>query len=222
MNHGRAVDGGRLSAAVDTHESAGPSGDRAFSLTNSQGVLHAAVFDVAGHGAAAADVAVFLEHALNAFVSKGFSLETTVAATCSALGYFYGAQNMFASLFIAALHRHSLTYVSAGHPDALLVDDRAHRHLPATGPLLGIFADATFNAVTIPVSRSARLVVVTDGILDARGPRGGRLYERGFGHLASHLYGGNGAPNAGAIPQALQACGWRFDDDHAALVAAFG
>jgi sigma-B regulation protein RsbU (phosphoserine phosphatase) len=86
----------------------------------------------------------------------------------------------FASLFLAVadLRERTIEYVSAGHEPALLFSGEgttAHVHLPPTGPLLGLDPLAVFRRRTLPLVRDSVLVVVTDGITEARRDAGDRF-----------------------------------------------
>ncbi|HOC58999.1 MAG TPA: SpoIIE family protein phosphatase [Smithellaceae bacterium] len=66
-----------------------------------------------------------------------------------------------------------LTLVNAGHPPAILVggcDGRA-RLLEQDGDILGIFADAAFGVLDIPVQPGDRLYLYTDGLVEMKSSR---------------------------------------------------
>jgi sigma-B regulation protein RsbU (phosphoserine phosphatase) len=66
-----------------------------------------------------------------------------------------------------------LTLVYAGHPPAILVSGRGGegRLLEQDGDLLGIFADAAFGVMTVPVQAGDRLYLYTDGLIEMHGSR---------------------------------------------------
>jgi sigma-B regulation protein RsbU (phosphoserine phosphatase) len=132
------------------------------------------VGDVAGHGAGAGDGAA----ALSAYVRYLISLQAGLAETLRAASDFFTRRVMnetmsFASLFIAVadLRDGTLAYASAGHEPGMLfdrADASAHVHLQPTGPVLGLHGSSVFHQQTIPLFAESLLVVVTDGITDAR------------------------------------------------------
>jgi serine phosphatase RsbU (regulator of sigma subunit) len=64
-----------------------------------------------------------------------------------------------------------LYYANAGHPSALLKPPAGRpRELESTGPLLGVLPDLSDLDASVEVSPGARLLVVTDGLTEARGP----------------------------------------------------
>jgi serine phosphatase RsbU (regulator of sigma subunit) len=64
----------------------------------------------------------------------------------------------------------------AGHPPPLLIDGEEVGEPAASGPVLGAFADAEWPLDYAVIERGQQLVVVTDGIAEARG-RDGRFGE---------------------------------------------
>jgi serine phosphatase RsbU (regulator of sigma subunit) len=79
----------------------------------------------------------------------------------------------FASMFVATLTERRLTYASAGHDFALLISsDGRHRHLPPTGVIVGVNGSEHYGERTLRVVSPDWLVLVTDGVTDARDARG--------------------------------------------------
>ena len=65
-------------------------------------------------------------------------------------------------------------YASAGHNPALLYRRVPHDIMPleATGFLMGLLPDASFDEIAQPFQRGDALVLYTDGITEARNPQG--------------------------------------------------
>ena len=80
------------------------------------------------------------------------------------------AHDQFVTLFYVVLSAHSreIRYGNAGHPRALLVRSDGVQHLPATGPPLGVFADAGYDEETAPVTPGDILVMYSDGVTEAQ------------------------------------------------------
>ena len=142
----------------------------------SDGRVSFVVGDVSGHGMAAA-LLMALTHGAMSNPPWG----TTEPAEHSAvrlngllLEKSSGAR--FASMFWCAFdpRTRTLTYLNAGHPPGVLVQAASGRvvRLPATGPVLGLLADATFTTDAVPIESGDLLVVVSDGILEAPDRRG--------------------------------------------------
>jgi len=84
----------------------------------------------------------------------------------------------FSAAGSCATRRRSRASSSAGHEPALLFDDAGrHRHLEPTGPILGLQALGTqaFRERRLPPVKDGLLVIVTDGITEARRANGRSL-----------------------------------------------
>ena len=79
------------------------------------------------------------------------------------------AQAQFVTLLYVVLSAHGreIRYVNAGHPRAMLVHSEGVRHLAATGPPLGVFADACYGEETAPATPGDILVLYSDGVTEA-------------------------------------------------------
>jgi sigma-B regulation protein RsbU (phosphoserine phosphatase) len=78
----------------------------------------------------------------------------------------------FVSLVYAVLDpaRGTLTYANAGHPAPLLLAaDGQVQRLAAGGPVLGVVADVAYAEATLALGPGDRLVLFTDGIVEAEG-----------------------------------------------------
>lgn len=77
---------------------------------------------------------------------------------------------IFATAFVAEIDYSSpeLRYASAGHDPALVVTGRSHRHLHATGPLLGVVDGARHDECRERFEHGSLLVVATDGFSECR------------------------------------------------------
>ncbi len=64
-----------------------------------------------------------------------------------------------------------VTFVSAGHPLPLLLRDGTVEEVGSPGPLLGAFQGAEWSTETIALGPEDQLVLFTDGVVEARGPR---------------------------------------------------
>ncbi len=71
----------------------------------------------------------------------------------------------------------------AGHPPPLLVDGEAVSEAAGSDPVLGAFPDSEWSLSHAEVEPGQQLVVITDGITEARGPEGRFGEERLHFHL---------------------------------------
>jgi serine phosphatase RsbU (regulator of sigma subunit) len=137
------------------------------------------VGDIAGRGLAVGRAA----RALHAYVRSSLLSGMPLPECLRACDDFFTRSIMcdeipFASLFIAETDgsESKLRYASAGHEPGLLFSETGrHRHLDPTGPILGLRAmlpNSTFGERVVPVGRDELLVIVTDGVTEARHPEG--------------------------------------------------
>ncbi len=132
-----------------------------------------ALADVTGHGIPAAMGAVMLK-----------TLLLSAAERSGDPGQILGLMNrrfvgllpaeLFASMVLLRwdLKKRLLEYASAGHEPGWLVSaDGQPRAIQATGMLLGVEEDATWETLTFSVKAGDRLLLVTDGVTEALSPR---------------------------------------------------
>lgn len=91
---------------------------------------------------------------------------------------------MFATAFYALidLENHSVRYACAGHPGAIIAGPGGVRQLAcereSRGPGLGIQAKAEFPEGELPLAEVHRLLLFTDGILEAENEAGEGFFEK--------------------------------------------
>jgi serine phosphatase RsbU (regulator of sigma subunit) len=81
--------------------------------------------------------------------------------------------NMFATLFVCIfnLQDGTLTYVNCGNePPLILRNGMVVASLPPTGPVVGLFSDATFTVKGTLIEKNDILLAFTDGIPDSKNP----------------------------------------------------
>jgi PAS domain S-box-containing protein len=137
------------------------------------------VGDVAGHGADAAALTALARHTLR-------STATLLPDPLDALDRLNRElvarrQMSLCTICAALLTEHDGTAVAeivcAGHPPPVLVTDGHARQVGACGPMLGAFADESWQRVRVTLDRGALLVLYTDGVLDTVGDRRVRFGE---------------------------------------------
>jgi hypothetical protein len=136
------------------------------------GRLDVVVGDVTGHGFDAALDAMRLKDLLLAELRAGQSparaLGVANAFLCSET-----VSESFATAFVAQYQSGVVVYANAGHPPALIVAEQGEHPLAPTGPLLGVTGNASFEHAEVLLSPGQRLVVFTDGLIEAYGSAGG-------------------------------------------------
>jgi serine phosphatase RsbU (regulator of sigma subunit) len=103
------------------------------------------------------------------------ALQKTIVQTNDYIAVTHSKANMFATMFFAALDLNTglLTYINAGNEPPLLI--RASGDLitlDPTGPAVGALPNMDFATAQTQIDRGDLLVCFTDGITEARSPRG--------------------------------------------------
>jgi phosphoserine phosphatase RsbU/P len=133
-----------------------------------------AIADVCGRDTQAQGHARYLRRSFRSLAdnhSPAKVLELMNNGFCDRVAGF--GDDRFAAVFAATLAGRSLTYASAGHDFALLINANGrHRHLAPTGMLIGVRGAQRYVERMLDVAFGDWLVVVTDGITDARDARG--------------------------------------------------
>jgi len=140
------------------------------------------VADAIGHGLPAALLTMFIKKAFQ--TKRIFANTYHIVAPHEALGELNAdicRQELSNCQFCTAVYclidveSLTITYASAGHPMPLLVSpDGCVAPLAGPGgPLLGVFPDETFHSARRELQRGQRLVLYSDGVLDALGSVGG-------------------------------------------------
>jgi serine phosphatase RsbU (regulator of sigma subunit) len=153
---------------------------------NKFGIL---VADVTGHGVPAALIASMLKVA--------FAVQTAHARNpeCVLLGLNQALCGKFEQHFITAAYLYAdldakiLRYAGAGHPP-LLVTNRSNgktRSIEQNGLLLGMFPEAVYSSIEIPLQQDDRYLLYTDGLPESTSPGGEEFgLPRCKQFLASH------------------------------------
>lgn len=132
------------------------------------------VADVAGKGVPAALLMANVQATTKAYASMALSprelCRRVNRAICGSI-----SEGRFVTFFYAVLDaqgRH-LTYTNAGHNPPLVVSpDGACRKLETGGPVLGLFAQAEFEQDTLDLRAGDRLLIFTDGVVEAEDGNG--------------------------------------------------
>ena len=155
-------------------------GDFVDLVTHSDGTVRAVIGDVSGHGPDAAAFGAFLRAAWRALTHR----ELDIAAATGTLNHLVmeesdrveaekGRMPILATLCSVEIpaDRSAVTFVTAGHPPALLVADGAVEIMPLGGLPLGVQTCA-WEPIVVPLPERWTLLLYTDGIVEARLERG--------------------------------------------------
>lgn len=128
-----------------------------------------ALGDVAGKGMPAALLASLIQGLLSAQRLFEIPLPVSISNVNRILAK-RGTGNRFMTFFFGILDPEgNCTYVNAGHnPPVLLGRDGSMKELTAGGMVMGLFAEAQYEAGSVRLEPGDHLVLFTDGILEAR------------------------------------------------------
>jgi serine phosphatase RsbU (regulator of sigma subunit) len=153
------------------------------------GSLTIVVVGVAGHGAVYPALADWIALNLLGLLVMQCRIERAMGIaerdfTCEIARDVGQSVAVFAALLDANERR--LSYVSAAHETALVLSrDRSHRHLGITGPAFGITTKHRHQPASARFAPGDQLVVVTDGVTDARSKDAIAFGSRGVLRVAS-------------------------------------
>jgi len=191
------------------------------------GTVRVVVGDVTGHGPDEAALGVALRVAWRALVLAQVPEEAVLPGMQRVLELERHAEDVFATacdISLAPDLRRAVVRI-AGHPCPLIIRDDAAEQIPvpSRGPLLGLSEDTTWQGSEIQLGEEWALVVFTDGIIEGRSPRGGRLEVAGLARLASEaMLTGLGKLADELIAGAEEANGGALPDDVALFVLGVG
>jgi hypothetical protein len=140
------------------------------------GTLGIAVADASGHGLPAALQARDVAVGLRMGVERDLKIVSAVEKL-NRVVHRSGLTSRFISLMFGELESNgNFAYVNAGHPPALLLDERGIRELSVGGMVLGPDPEAGYKLGYAHVDRGATLALFSDGVLER-----GTTYDGEFG-----------------------------------------
>ncbi len=182
------------------------------------------VGDVAGKGLMVAPLTALMRDGARAYLMD----EPDPGECCrrlNALAYRFTPQDKFATLFLGVLNRSTgaLRYCNAAHPTPVVIGPEGMRVLDSgRSSLLGAFAQADFETAETILAPGETLVMVTDGVIEAR--RGSEFFgDQGLVKALERLR----ATEVSLLPQALlgellEFAGGRLHDDVVVVCARRG
>ncbi|HEX4691147.1 MAG TPA: SpoIIE family protein phosphatase [Solirubrobacteraceae bacterium] len=193
------------------------------------GVVHAIIGDVCGHGPDEAALGVFLRIAWRTLVMAATPPETLLNTLQEVLVAERHDTSVFTTLCMVSIDpdRRRAVLRVAGHPlPVVLVGSAATPVTPERGgPPLGVIADATWPAREIALPEGFGLLLYTDGLIEGRvGAGPARLGESGLVAMAvAALLEHGGRPGAlvrSLVEQAEALNGGALLDDVAVLLVS--
>lgn len=190
-------------------------------FTFAPNVMGLSIADVAGKGLPAALLMSSLQATVRAF-ALGASAPRDVSTSVNRLLCGQMIPGRFATFAYVHLDadRKQITYVNAGHNPPLLArpDGRVER-LQATGTVLGVFSDASYDQAAMTLDPGDRLLLYTDGITEARDRHDEEFgEERLSALLAQHRHLDAANLHAALMKEITQFASAGFQDDATLLV----
>ncbi len=192
-----------LDLAAEYCPSTNASGDYYDFFPLADGRLGILIADVSGHGTPAAVIMAILHAIAHMRPGEPDPPSHVLTDLNAALAARYTINTgTFVTAFYAVYdpRNRRLTYSSAGHNPPLLLDGQTGavgRLDRAQGLPLGVLDDSTYTDATTPLDPGDTLVLYTDGITEAHGPRGSGMF--GEARLQETMYRcAKLAPAAGA------------------------
>jgi sigma-B regulation protein RsbU (phosphoserine phosphatase) len=184
--------------------------------------LGISIGDVAGKGLAAALLMSNLQAAVRA-LAPGVPMPSQLTDRINRILSANLAPNRFITWFYGVLEGRRLTYTNAGHHAPMLMRAAGERErLTDGGAVVGIFTGGSYEQAEVTLRAGDRLLLFTDGIVEAEDPDGVEFGEdRLFDLLAAHR-----TLDATQLRQKIMGAlarftGGIFEDDATLIVCAF-
>jgi serine phosphatase RsbU (regulator of sigma subunit) len=173
-------------------------GDFYDAVQGRDGVVHAVIGDVCGHGPDEAALGVCLRIAWRTLVLGGRQPEELLTTLQDVLVAERHATSVFTTLVMLSIapDRRTAELRVAGHPIPLLIENGTIAPLPRApgGPPLGVIADAAWPAQALVLPPEWSILLFTDGLIEGRtggGPN--RVGDDGLIRLIEQARGATGS-----------------------------
>ncbi len=143
-------------------------------LNTKEHLLTILLADVSGHGVPAALVASMLKVCFTAQREQANNPAGILAGLNAMLRGSLGGQYVTAACAAIDTETRVITYAGAGHPPSLLLRRNVGEivRLTENGLFIGPFPDAIYSNMSVPFHAGDKLLLYTDGIVEATGPDG--------------------------------------------------
>jgi serine phosphatase RsbU (regulator of sigma subunit) len=128
------------------------------------------IADVSGHGLSAALIASMLQTALAAQSKYASDPAYVLTELNRALHGKFERHFVTAAYLFLDMAGNTVSYAGAAHPPLLRWHTRTHQatEFVENGLMLGPFSDSTYSTMTFPIEEGDRILLITDGIIEAR------------------------------------------------------
>lgn len=160
-------------------------------LSTSDRLLTILIADVSGHGVPAALVASMLKVCFAAQSRHAEDPAEILAGFNLMLRNSLGGQYVTAACAAIDTEARVITYAAAGHPPSLLLREHTREivHLAENGLFIGPFPNATYRNISVPFHAGDKLLLYTDGIVEASGPDGEEFGRERLEHFLLNAAG---------------------------------
>jgi len=145
-----------------------------------------AIADVSGKGVPAAIVAATLQGIIHAQLMSGQEL----VEIASLLNEFLCTRNVgkYATLVMLKLYADGrMEYMNCGHVQPLLVDADGIKSLQESNLIVGLVPGASYRSAQYRLKPGERLLLATDGLIEAENPAGEAIGDDAFAAIARAL-----------------------------------
>ncbi len=144
-----------------------------------------AIADVSGKGIPAAIVAATMQGIIHAQLLSGQNL----ADIASLLNQFLYTRNVgkYATMVLLKLYPDgNVEYMNCGHIQPLLIHDTGVRWLEESSLIVGLLPDATYASARCTLKPGERILLATDGLVEAENSAGDPFGDERLGEVAPH------------------------------------
>ena len=179
------------------------------------------IADVSGHGVPAALIASMVKMAATS--QRANAAEPALLLTGMNTALYGNTQNEFVTAAYVHLDAQAgeLRYAAAGHPPMLLLRNGIVTEVSENGLMLAVLESADFTQLTMALVPGDRLILYTDGILEARNVQGQLFGEDRLHTIAKQAAALDPTEAANQIISAVQGWSQIQDDDLTIIVCDF-
>jgi len=137
------------------------------------------IADVSGHGLPSALIASMLQTALAAQAPHASDPTKILSNLNRALCGKFQSHYVTAAYLFLDMQKGTVNYGGAAHPPLLLwkAKSRSVEEIVENGLMLGPFPQSTYSSTTFPIEERDRIVLLTDGIIEAKNSSGKEFGE---------------------------------------------
>jgi sigma-B regulation protein RsbU (phosphoserine phosphatase) len=179
------------------------------------------IADVSGHGVPAALIASMVKLAAASQRAAASDPAQFLLGMNAALRG--NTQNQFVTAAYVYLDSdvRQIRYSAAGHPPMLVLRDRDVTAIEENGLMLGAFDFATYSAATLALKDGDRLLLYTDGLIEASNAAGEFFGRESLATVLASTVGSSPAEAADLILSSVQRWCAAQDDDLTLVVCDF-